>query len=64
MFFVEKIETLLPRTNYHGLNNITVKNRYLLPLLSTTFELLQRGKFVALKNDLARPKEAYLQIRI
>ena len=41
-FFVEKKDkTLRPCIDYRGLNNITVKNRYPLPLISSAFELLQ-----------------------
>lgn len=40
-FFVEKKDkTLRPCIDYCGLNEITVKNRYPLPLLSSAFELL------------------------
>ncbi|KAJ8405653.1 hypothetical protein AAFF_G00316330 [Aldrovandia affinis] len=41
-FFVAKKDARLhPCIDYHALNKITVKNRYPLPLMSTTFELLQ-----------------------
>ena len=40
-FFVEKKDkTLHPCIDYQGLNDITVKNRYLLPLISSAFEPL------------------------
>ena len=44
-------EGQVPETLYQGLNNITVKNRYPLPLLSTAFELLQ-GATVFTKLEL------------
>ena len=41
-FFVEKKDkTLRPRIDYRGLNDITVKNRDPLPLISLAFEPLQ-----------------------
>lgn len=43
-FFVEKKDkTLRPCIDYRGLNDITIKNRYPLRLISTAFELLQRA---------------------
>ena len=44
-------KSLRPGIDYRGLNTITVKNRYPLPLLSTAFELLQ-GATVFTKLDL------------
>lgn len=44
-------KTLHPCINYRGLNNIIVKNRYPLPLISTGFELLQ-GARIFTKLDL------------
>lgn len=49
-FFVEKDKSLQPCINYCGLNVITIKNRYPLPLISG-FELLKRAK-VFTKLDL------------
>jgi hypothetical protein len=40
----KKDKSLRPGIDYRGLNYITVKNRYPLPLLSTAFELLQGAK--------------------
>lgn len=41
-FFVEKRDkTLRPCIDYRGLNDITVKNRYVLPLIASAFEQLQ-----------------------
>ncbi|KAF7653478.1 hypothetical protein LDENG_00082230 [Lucifuga dentata] len=40
-FFMEKNKTLRPCIGYWGLNDITIKNHYPLPLLSSAFELLQ-----------------------
>ncbi|CAJ1048226.1 uncharacterized protein lrfn4b [Xyrichtys novacula] len=60
-FFVEKKDkTLRPCIDYRGLNEITVKNRYPLPLISTAFELLQ-GATIFSKLDL---HNAYHLVRI
>lgn len=41
-FFVEKKDkTLLPCIDYRASNKITVKNKYILPLLTSSFKLLQ-----------------------
>ncbi|KAK3560308.1 hypothetical protein QTP86_006309 [Hemibagrus guttatus] len=51
-FFVEKKDkSLRPFIDYRGLNTMTVKNRYPLPLMSSAFELLQ-GATVFTKLDL------------
>ncbi len=51
-FFVGKKDGgLRPCIDYRGLNNITVKNRYPLPLMATAFELLQ-GATIFTKLDL------------
>lgn len=43
-FFVGKKDgSLRPCIDYARLNNITVKNRYPLPLISSAFELLQEA---------------------
>ena len=43
-FFVQKKDkTLLPCIDYRGLNDITVKNRYLLQFIFSAFELLQQA---------------------
>lgn len=49
-----------PCIDYRGLNDITVKNRYPLPLLSSAFELLQ-GAVIFTKLDL---RNAYHLVRI
>ena len=60
-FFVEKKDkTLRPCNDYRGLNDITIKNRYPLPLISSAFELLQ-GATVFTKLDL---RNAYHLVRI
>jgi hypothetical protein len=60
-FFVsKKNKSLRPCIDYRGLNNITVKNRYLLPLISSGFELLQ-GATIFSKLDL---RNAYHLVRI
>ncbi|KAI2661152.1 Transposon Tf2-6 polyprotein [Labeo rohita] len=60
-FFVKKKDgSLRPCIDYRGLNDITVKNRYPLPLMSSAFELLQ-GARVFTKLDL---RNAYHLIRI
>ncbi len=56
-FFVEKKDgSLHPCIDYRGLNNITVKNTYPLPLMSLVFEHLQVTSFF-MKLDLCN---AYL----
>ena len=60
-FFVEKKDkTLRPCIDYRGLNDITIKNRYPLPLISSAFELLQ-GATIFTKLDL---RNAYHLVRI
>ena len=60
-FFVGKKDgSLRPCIDYRGLNEITVKNRYPLPLLSSAFELLQ-GSTVFTKLDL---RNAYHLVRV
>lgn len=60
-FFVEKKDkSLRPCIDYRGLNDITVKNRYPLPLLSSAFELLE-GAVIFTKLDL---RNAYHLVRI
>ncbi len=61
VFFVGKKDGgLRPCIDYRGLNNITVKNRYPLPLMATAFELLQ-GATIFTKLDL---RNAYHLVRI
>ncbi|XP_051543938.1 uncharacterized protein LOC127434920 [Myxocyprinus asiaticus] len=51
-FYVEKKDGSLRHCiDYQGLNNMTIKNRYPLPLMSTAFELLQ-GVAIFTKLDL------------
>ena len=60
-FFVGKKDgSLRPRIDYSPLNDITVKNRYPLPLISSAFEQLQDAK-VFTKLDL---RNAYHLVRI
>ena len=60
-FFVEKKDgSLRPCIDYRGLNNITTKNRYPLPLISSAFELLE-GATIFTKLDL---RNAYHLVRI
>ncbi len=60
-FFVKKKDGYLrPCIDYRGLNDITVKNRYPLPLMSSAFEILQGAK-VFTKLDL---RNAYHLVRI
>ncbi|KAI2668694.1 Transposon Tf2-6 polyprotein [Labeo rohita] len=60
-FFVGKKDgSLRPCIDYRGLNNITVKNTYPLPLISSAFERLQ-GASVFTKLDL---RNAYHLVRI
>ena len=60
-FFVDKKDkTLRPCIDFRGLNNITVKNKYPLPLLTSAFEPLQ-GATIFTKLDL---RNAYHLVRI
>ncbi|KAK7883026.1 hypothetical protein WMY93_029200 [Mugilogobius chulae] len=60
-FFVDKKDkSLRPCIDYRGLNSITIKNRYPLPLISSAFELL-RGARIFTKLDL---RNAYHLVRI
>ena len=60
-FFVDKKDkTLRPCIDYRGINDITIKNRYPIPLISTAFELLEGAK-VFTKLDL---RNAYHLVRI
>ncbi len=60
-FFVGKKDgSLRPCIDYRGLNNITVKNTYPLPLMSSAFERLQ-GASIFSKLDL---RNAYHLVRI
>uniref|UniRef100_A0A673AT68 Gypsy retrotransposon integrase-like protein 1 n=1 Tax=Sphaeramia orbicularis TaxID=375764 RepID=A0A673AT68_9TELE len=60
-FFVDKKDkTLRPCIDYRGLNDITIRNRYPLPLMSSAFELLHGAK-VFTKLDL---RNAYHLVRI
>ncbi|KAI2647035.1 Transposon Tf2-6 polyprotein [Labeo rohita] len=60
-FFVKKKDgSLRPCIDYRGLNNITVKNTYPLPLMSSAFERLQ-GASVFTKLDL---RNVYHLVRI
>lgn len=60
-FFVEKKDkTLRPGIDYRGLNNITVKNKYPLPLIDSAFEPLHNATVFS-KLDLCK---AYHLIRI
>lgn len=60
-FSVEKKDGFLrPCIDYRGLNEITVRNRYPLPLMSSAFEMLQ-GATVFSKLDF---RNAYHLVRI
>lgn len=48
--WVKKETTLHPCIDFWGLNNITVKNKYAVPLISAAFEFLQGSSFL-LKLD-------------
>lgn len=51
-FFVEKKdETLRPCSDYRGINDITIKSRYPLLLISTAFELLEGGTIFTREGD-------------
>ncbi|KAI2645969.1 Transposon Tf2-6 polyprotein [Labeo rohita] len=60
-FFVKKKDgSLQPCIDYRGLNNITVQNTYILPLMSSAFERLQ-GASIFSKLDL---RNAYHLVHI
>lgn len=59
-FVAKKDKTLRPCIDFRGLNNITVKNKYPLPLLTSAFEPLQ-GATIFTKLDL---RNAYHLVRI
>uniref|UniRef100_A0A8C6K7U4 Gypsy retrotransposon integrase-like protein 1 n=1 Tax=Nothobranchius furzeri TaxID=105023 RepID=A0A8C6K7U4_NOTFU len=60
-FFVGKKDgTLRPCIDYRALNNITIKNRYSLPLIASAFEPVQEALFFT-KLDL---RNAYHLVRI
>uniref|UniRef100_A0A8C1UQM8 Gypsy retrotransposon integrase-like protein 1 n=1 Tax=Cyprinus carpio TaxID=7962 RepID=A0A8C1UQM8_CYPCA len=60
-FFVKKKDgSLRPCIDYRGLNDITIKNRYPLPLMSSAFEILQGARYFT-KLDL---RNAYHLVRI
>ncbi len=60
LFVAKKNGSLRPCTDYRGLNSITVKNTYPLPLMSSAFERLQ-GASVFTELDL---RNAYHLVRI
>lgn len=53
LFVTKKGKSLRSCIDCQGLNSITIKNRYPLPLLSSAFEWLQEAKFFT-KLDLTR----------
>ncbi len=60
-FFMKKKDgSLRPCIDYRGLNEMTIKNRYPLPLMSSAFEILQGAKIFT-KLDL---RNAYHLVRI
>ena len=59
-FVAKKDKSLCPCIDFRGLNNITVRNKYALPLISSAFEPLQ-GATVFSKLDL---RNAYHLVRI
>ena len=60
-FFVKKKDhTLRPCIDFRGLNQITIKNKYPLPLISSAFEPLEGAKYFT-KLDL---RNAYYLVRI
>jgi hypothetical protein len=60
LFVKKKDSSLRLCVDYRGLNKITVKNRYLLPLITESLERLAQAKFYT-KLDV---REAYHWIRI
>ena len=63
VFFVEKTDkTMCPCIDYRGLNDIMVKNRYSLPLISSAFDPLQ-GATVFSMLDLRNAHHHLVRIR-
>jgi hypothetical protein len=60
LFIKKKDRSIRLCINYRGLNKITVKNRYSLPLISESLERLAQAKFY-IKLDM---QEAYYRVRI
>ena len=60
LFVAKKDSSLRLCVDYRGLNDVTVKNRYPLPLISETIDRVSRAK-VYTKLDL---RDAYYRIRI
>ncbi|KAI7804820.1 hypothetical protein IRJ41_020769 [Triplophysa rosa] len=59
-FVIKKEGSLRPCIDYRGLNTITVKNRYPIPLMSSAFQLLQKARVFS-KLDL---RSAYNLVRV
>ena len=52
----KKDKSLRPGIDYRGLNDITIKNRYPLPLISSAFEIWNGAKIFSkldLRNDVS-----------
>ncbi|KAI2647019.1 Transposon Tf2-9 polyprotein [Labeo rohita] len=60
---ITKDGSLRPCIDYRGLNDITVKNRYPLPLMSSAFEILQGAKIFT-KLDLRNASSTHNLVRI
>jgi hypothetical protein len=59
-FFLEKDKTLRPCIDYQGLNDITIKKHYPLPLIASSFEPLQEATIFS-KLDI---RNAYHLVQI
>ena len=59
-FSLKLDSTIRLYVDYRGLNKITIKNRYLLPLVSKILDRLSRAK-IFIKLDL---RDAYYRLRI
>ena len=59
-FVVKKDKTLRPCIDFQDLNNITIKNKYPLPLISSAFESLEEARIFT-KLDLWN---AYYMVRV
>jgi hypothetical protein len=60
LFILKPDRTIRLYIDYYGLNKVTIKNRYLLPLVSEMLDQLSRVKIFT-KLDL---QDAYYRLRI
>ncbi|KAI3377243.1 hypothetical protein L3Q82_008481, partial [Scortum barcoo] len=60
-FFVEKKDgSLRPCIDYSALNDVTIKNRYPLPLISSAFELLQQARIFTKLGRVMNGRQGFI----